>query len=81
MGQSRNYSNGWNDHPRKTSRARWILRGIKLTFLVIIISFVWWKYTCHRAYSEYDGLTKNKPGIISGIFNMFTPEDERPRDE
>ena len=54
----------------------WLL--VKVGFWVDLLCLGVWKYTCHRAYSEYIGLNKNKSGVVTWIFNLTTPKNERP---
>ena len=54
-------------------RNKLIWLSIKLLVMIIIVSVLWWKYTCHKAYIDYSGHTENT-GAMSAIFNIFSKE-------
>jgi len=58
---------------RKQMRVKRIWLLIKLLFVITSLSLLWWKYTCHKAYSDYSGETANE-GITAKIFNFISKE-------
>jgi len=48
----------------------WIWFWIKASVIMIFVGYIWWRYTCYMAYSEYTGETANT-GFLNGVFRFL----------